>query len=453
MTIFTMLLFAIHSLLLGEANELSIVEKQIIINGANAKVLALTQPDGTLGIRANRGDQFHVLLKNTMQVPTSIHWHGLILPNADDGVAFVTQFPIYPGLSYLYDFPLLQSGTYWMHSHFSLQEQQQLSAPLIIHDPEDASIASQEAILFLSDFSFKSPSEIYRNLRCKKNGNKKMDMSKMQDLIDVDYDAFITNYRTLENPEIITVEADSKVRLRVINGSSATNFFVLIGQLQGEAIAVDGNRIEPLKDSQFELAVAQRIDIVVEIPKEGGAFPILAQGEGTNMQTGLILATKEAQIPELSVNMPDKAKAFTNLQEERLRALYPLSKTPIENKILVDLGGDMTKYEWTLNGQIWPEVTPLVVAKGQRVEIVFKNSTSMSHPMHLHGHVFQVTAINGKPMNGAMRDTVLVMPNSTLAIQFEANNPGVWPLHCHILYHLEAGMFTVLRYDGFIQPL
>lgn len=453
MAILTSFLLAIFGVLSADVTELSIIEKPIVINGVNAKTLAITQPDGTFGIRANKGDQFHVLLKNTMQVPTSIHWHGLILPNADDGVAFVTQFPIYPGLSYLYDFPLLQSGTYWMHSHFSLQEQLQLSAPLIIHDPEDANIANQEAILFLSDFSFKSPSEIYRNLRCKKGGNKKMDMKNMQDLIDVDYDALITNYRTLENPEVVTVEAGTKVRLRVINGSSATNFFVLIGNLQGEAIAVDGNRIEPLKEQQFELAVAQRIDIVVEIPKEGGAFPILAQGEGTNMQTGLILATQDAKIPELSVNMPYKTKALTNLQEEKLHALNPLPKSPVENKLFVDLGGDMSKYEWTLNGQIWPEVTPLVVAKGQRVEIVFKNSTSMSHPMHLHGHVFQVTAINGKSINGAMRDTVLVMPNSTIAIQFEANNPGVWPLHCHILYHLEAGMFTVLRYDGFIQPL
>jgi FtsP/CotA-like multicopper oxidase with cupredoxin domain len=94
-----------------------------------------------------------------------------------------------------------------------------------------------------------------------------------------------------------------------------------------------------------------------------------------------------------------------------------------------------------------------VVEKGQRVEIVFKNVTTMSHPMHLHGHVFQVTAIDGQPIDGAVRDTVLVMPNSSLTIQFDADNPGVWPLHCHLLYHLEAGMFTVVRYKDFIQPL
>jgi FtsP/CotA-like multicopper oxidase with cupredoxin domain len=108
---------------------------------------------------------------------------------------------------------------------------------------------------------------------------------------------------------------------------------------------------------------------------------------------------------------------------------------------------------WTINGQAWPESTPLVVERGQRVEILFKNTTSMSHPMHLHGHVFQVKSINGQKFEGAIRDTVLVTPNSTLTIQFDANNPGVWPLHCHILYHLEAGMFTVVRYANFQQSL
>ena len=103
--------------------------------------------------------------------------------------------------------------------------------------------------------------------------------------------------------------------------------------------------------------------------------------------------------------------------------------------------------------ETWPEVTPIIVEEGKRIEIIFKNTTTMSHPMHLHGHVFQVTAINGQALSGAMRDTVLVMPNSTLSIQFDANNPGVWPLHCHLLYHTEAGMFTVVRYKNFIQPL
>lgn len=434
---------------------LQVIEKKISVLGKEASVFAIAQADGTFGLRLNNGQPFDVRLENHLQVPTSVHWHGLILPNNQDGVAFITQFPIYPGLAYAYKFPLIQEGTFWMHSHFGLQEQKLLSAPLIIYGPEDSAIADKEAIVLLTDFTFKSPLDIFQDLKC--NQKQKMSMSSnqiaMQDIVEVDYDAFLANYHTLDAPEIVEIAPGSKVRLRMINGSSATNFFLHLGELEGEAIAVDGNRILPLKGSEFELGIAQRIDIVVTIPSEGGTFPILAQGEGTTLQTGVILMTKGSKTASLSPKAPQKAGALTNTQESKLQAKFPLPKRSVDKKLTVELGGNMQKYLWTLNGQSWPEVTPLIVEKGQRVEITFVNTSTMSHPMHLHGHVFQVTAIDGKPLNGAMRDTVLVMPKSSLSIQFDANNPGVWPLHCHVLYHLEAGMLTVLRYQDFIQPL
>ena len=421
--------------------------KNIQVNGKDAKVWGLKQPDGTLGLRAKKGEAFDVVLKNTMDVPTSIHWHGLILPNPQDGVAFITQLPLYPGQAYHYHFPLVQSGTYWMHSHYGLQEQNMLSAPLIISRPDEEKM--QEVIMFLADFSFTPAAEIYQKLR----SSKTMGAMKMNtpDLVEVDYDAFLSNYATLDHPEIVSVEPGKKVRLRIINGGSATNFFLSLGSLEGEAIAVDGSPIQPLKGNQFELAVAQRIDIVVTIPENGGAFPILAQGEGTDKQTGLILATATVPLPKFSPKASKKAGGLTNAQEGMLRALHPLASKPVDKSLTLELGGNMADYVWTMNGQAWPEVTPLIVEKGNRIEIIFKNVTSMSHPMHLHGHVFQVTAIDGKPFQGAIRDTVLVMPNSSVTIQFDADNPGVWPLHCHILYHLEAGMLTVVRYKDFIQ--
>jgi FtsP/CotA-like multicopper oxidase with cupredoxin domain len=450
--IFLVLAFSI------QATDLNVIEKKINVNGKESTVFAITQPDGTLGLRINKGQPFNVRLTNNLNVPTSVHWHGLILPNDQDGVAFITQYPIYPSQFYHYQFPLVQAGTFWMHSHVGLQEQKLLTAPLIIFEPEDAKIADQEVIMLLADFSFKSPSSIMENLRCKNYSNEKMDAGasmKMDapDIVDVDYDAYLTNYRTLQTPEIINVNPGSKVRLRIINGASATNFFINLGQLSGEAIAVDGNRIKSLSGSQFELADAQRIDIIVKIPDQGGAFPILAQAEGTNKQTGLILATKNINIPQLPETTSEKIGPLTNAQEYKLRALNPLSPKAVEKQLIVELGGSMSNYVWTINGQAWPESTPLIVAEGQRVEIIFKNKTHMSHPMHLHGHVFQVKAIDEKPFEGAIRDTVLVAPHSTVTIQFDANNPGVWPLHCHILYHMEAGMFTVVRYSNFQQPL
>lgn len=441
---------------------LRIAEKEIDINNKKAKIYTLTQPDGTPGLTLQKGQQFNVLLENHITVPSGIHWHGIILPNDQDGVASITQLPLYPSQSYHYKFPILQSGTYWMHSHYGLQEQQQLSAPLILLDSADTQIADQEAVLFLTDFSFKSPMTILENLRnnCKEksamamkhNGPMFMPMDH-PDLVEVNYDAFLANSKTLENPDIINVQPGKKVRVRVINGSSATNFFITTGSLESQAIAVDGQPIEPFSGTHFELGTAQRIDLIVIIPKLGGAFPILAQGQGSDMQTGFILATKNATIPKLASKTPGKAGALTNKQEAQLRALRPLAEKPVNQKVSIELGGNMATYIWTLNGQAWPEITPIVVTEGERVEITFKNVTGMAHPMHLHGHVFQVTAIDGTPLKGAMRDTILVMPKQSISIQFDANNPGVWPLHCHVLYHLESGMLTVVRYKDYIQPL
>lgn len=449
---FLFLCFSLH------ATDLTIIEKKIHVNGRDATIFAIVQDDGTLGLRIKKDEQFHVRLKNSLTIPTSVHWHGLILPNDQDGVAFITQYPIYPTQFYQYQFPLTQSGTFWMHSHLGLQEQKLLSAPLIIDDSEDAGIADQEVIVFFADFTFQSPSTVYQHLRCKNFANEKRVSKKSHekhppDVVDVEYDAYLTNYRTLRDPQIVAVHPGTKVRLRFINGSSATNFFINLGRLTGEAIAVDGNRIKPLSSLQFELADAQRIDVVVKIPDAGGAFPILAQAEGTDRQTGLILATKNAKTPEISETAEKKAGPLTNAQERKLQALHPLASKKADKQLVVELGGNMSTYTWTINGQAWPESTPLIVEKGQRIEMIFKNNTSMSHPMHLHGHVFQVKAIDEKKFEGALRDTVLITPHSTLTIQFDANNPGVWPLHCHILYHLEAGMFTVVRYSDFQQPL
>lgn len=447
------LCFFFHSYARADETILRVTEKKIVVQGKEASVFAITQADGTFGLYLNKGQPFNVKLENDLNVPTSIHWHGLVLPNNQDGVAFITQFPIYPGLTYTYNFPLIQEGSFWMHSHLGLQEQKLLSAPLIISGSEDLMIADKDAVVFLNDFTFKSPTTILQDLKCNQKHKTSNNKMMMQDIVDVDYDAFLANNHTLDNPQILEVMPGSKVRLRVINGSSATNFLLYLGELEGEAIAVDGNKIKPLKDTEFELAIAQRIDILVTIPIQGGSFPLLAQGEGTNLQTGIILVTKDSNTPSLASKTAQKAGRLTNAQESKLHAMTPLSKKPIDKRLTLELGGTMQEYIWTLNGQSWPEVTPLIVEKGQRVEITFVNTTTMSHPMHLHGHVFQVTAIDGKPLNGAMRDTVLVMPKSSLSIQFDADNPGVWPLHCHILYHSESGMFTVLRYKDFVQPL
>ena len=483
----------------SEPVRLFVKEVPLKILGKTVTVIAIQQADGTEGYSPEKANGFHVEVVNQLKVPTTLHWHGLILPNLMDGVPFVTQDPIAPGKSFRYDFPLKQSGTYWMHSHYGLQEQIYNSAPLIIWTPEERAKADRQVVVMLSDFSFTPPEQILNGLKIgmqttkmkkapsgKKNENStsgKMSESMGKSLpaeviaqkwdnqkqklvrtvlkapeaeIDVKYDALLANRRTLDDPEIISVGAGETVLLRVIAASSSQNFYVDTGALEAEILAVDGKGIQPIKGNFFQLGVAQRLDLKVTIPKEGGAYPILAQGEGTKLLCGVVLVTKGVSVPQFSRTISTSTAALDNTQEKRLRALNPLPQRPINRTLPAALGGNMMKYVWTINDAAYPNRKSLDIRSGERVGIAFTISTNMGHPMHLHGHDFQVVEIDGEKIRGALRDTLMVPPGSKMTVAFDADNAGVWPLHCHLLYHLDTGMFTVVKYDGadtkFWQP-
>jgi FtsP/CotA-like multicopper oxidase with cupredoxin domain len=267
------------------------------------------------------------------------------------------------------------------------------------------------------------------------------------DLNDVKYDAFLANDRTLADPEVVKVEPGGRVLLRVINSSSMSAFHLDLGELDGELIAVDGFRVAPVTARRFPIAVAQRLDVRLSIPRAPAAHPVLALLEGENRQTGIILQAGDAPVTRVPDTAAAASPALTLDLERRLRAARPLKSRKANRVHTLNLTGQMAGYVWSLNGVAWNEnVPPLPVAKGERVELVFVNKTPMPHPMHLHGHEFQVVEIDGKRFPGAVRDTVLVPPGRRVVVAFDANNPGYWALHCHLLYHLEAGMFTTLRY-------
>ncbi|MGB8551551.1 MAG: multicopper oxidase domain-containing protein [Xanthobacteraceae bacterium] len=251
----------------------------------------------------------------------------------------------------------------------------------------------------------------------------------------------------MADPEIIKVEPGGRALLRVINGSSMSAFHVDLGQLDGELIAVDGIRIAPVTGRRFPIAVAQRLDIQLSLPREPATHPVLAQLEGERSQTGIILAAGRADIARVPDQAAMASPPLTLELESRLRAAEPLPSRKVDRTHVLNLTGEMAGYIWSINNVVWtPETPPLPIAAGERVQLVFVNKTMMSHPMHLHGHPFQVVEIDGQPLSGAVRDTVLVPPNARVAVVFDANNPGHWALHCHLLYHLDAGMFTTLRY-------
>ena len=198
---------------------------------------------------------------------------------------------------------------------------------------------------------------------------------------------------------------------------------------------------------RFPINVAQRLDIVLTIPRGAAAYPLLATVEGERGRTGIMLAAGNAPIARIAAQAPGAAPEITMELESRLRALEPLAPRRPDRVHNIDLTGEMSKYIWSINGVVWnPQVPPLPIAKGERVALVMTNSTGMAHPMHLHGHRFQVVEIGGVRFPGAVRDTVRVPPAQRVVVEFDANNPGWWAFHCHMLYHMAAGMFTTLRY-------
>ena len=437
---------------------LRLERRSIEVNGKSASVFGIRQPDGSFGIRTRVGEPFRVRVENRIDAPSLIHWHGLAPPWRQDGVPGISGPPIPPGGNAEYDFPLGFGGTFWMHSHEGLQEQLLMAAPLIIHDRRDAP-DRQEVVLMLADFSFTPPEQIFEALRkgggmpSMSGGDHKemtgpgMKMGAKPDLNDVKYDAFLANDRTLADPDVVKVEPGASVLLRVINSSSMSAFHVDLGALEGELIAVDGFPLAPVAGGRFPIAVAQRLDIVLSIPRAPAAHPVLAVLEGENRQTGIVLSAGSAPAARIPDTAAAASPALTLDLERRLRATAPLAPRKVDRTHTLDLTGSMAGYSWSLNDVVWTKETPsLPVAPGERVELVFINRTPMPHPMHLHGHQFQVVEINGERLSGAVRDTVLVPPGHRVVVAFDANNPGLWALHCHLLYHLAAGMFTTVRY-------
>ncbi|OSP53779.1 multicopper oxidase family protein [Pseudoruegeria sp. SK021] len=451
---------------------LSATTRTLDIGGRAATVFGLSGPNGQ-GLVLDPGQRFRVDLSNDLDIETIIHWHGQIPPNAQDGVPNMPMPLLAPGETRSYDFET-RPGTHWMHSHVPTQEMQLLAAPLIVRSPEDLSADRQEVTLFLHDFSFKSPEEVLAEINDGHDvgqgsssdvppkhgmtmpgmdhgamGNMPMDgmmgMDGMaMDLNDYDWDAYLANDRTLSDPEVVQVERGGRIRLRVINAAAATVFWIETGQAQARLVAVDGHAIHPLSGSRFGLAMGQRLDLEIDLPNEGGAWPILALREGARERTGLILATQGAEVRRIPALAEVDAPAFDIdlAQESQLVARDALPDRPVDRSQMLMLGGSMQPYGWTINGDVWGQHRPVVARSGERVVLSFHNMSMMAHPMHLHGHVFQVVGLNGRAVSGALRDTVHVPPMAMVDVALDAGEAARWMLHCHHMPHLASGMMT-----------
>jgi FtsP/CotA-like multicopper oxidase with cupredoxin domain len=429
------------------------------VNGKSASVFGITGPDGAPGVLLDPGQRFAVTLANRAGEDTIVHWHGQTPPYLQDGVVETGGTLIANGADQAYDFAA-RPGTHWMHSHHGLQEQMLMAAPLIVLTAEDVRADAQDVTVLLHDFTFRDPAEIFAQLGGMSGNGAAMPedsgashavksamMGAGMDLNDVDYDAYLANDRTLADPLVVRTERRGHVRLRLINGATTTAFWIDLGALDGTLIAVDGDAVRPLAVRRFPLAQGQRADVLLELT-EAGAYPVLAQREGDRQRTGIILATPQGKIAKMASEADGAAPAVDLSLEARLSALQPLPRRTPDVVRRMALTGTMKPYIWSIDDRTWRYHQPLVVSHGQRVELTFVNKSRMAHPMHLHGHHFQVTELNGTRIAGALRDTVLVPVDGSVTIAFDANNPGRWLLHCHNLFHMASGMMTELAYDN-----
>jgi FtsP/CotA-like multicopper oxidase with cupredoxin domain len=443
------------------------VENRVLdVDGRAAKVFGLKVDGKWGGLHTRFGDDFMARLHNAQTEETLIHWHGLTPPILQDGVPGLSGPLLAAGQSQDYAFRNNRTGTHWMHSHFGLQEQQLMTAPLIVAEDGAALVDEQEHVVMLHDFTFRDPKEILAalqgggGLHAMHGGNKadphaghnKKKMPAAPEMAsamasDIAFDAMLANDRTLNDPEVVQAEKAGRFRLRIINAAAASNMWIDLGSLEAELIAVDGNSIRPLKGRRFPLAIAQRADVRLALPAGSGAYPILFTVEGSAMRSGIILRAGDGAVPKLSTQGSVEDALDLSL-EPLLQSIAELPDDPVARTEIVKLTGGESNYLWGLNGKPMMHDTLFSVREGERYEVVMHNLTSMAHPMHLHGHYFRVVGVDGQRFKGAIRDTILVPVGSQVTIQFDADNPGTWPFHCHHLYHMNSGMMGTISYSS-----
>ncbi|MSO71177.1 MAG: multicopper oxidase family protein [Alphaproteobacteria bacterium] len=433
------------------------------------------------------GERFNIRLANALPEETLLHWHGLTPPAAQDNAQGPSSRPIAPGQSRDYDFILARPGTHWMQARHGLQLQRLLAAPLIVRDPAEAGLDEQDVTVLLQDFTFRDPREIQRELMLGSvagqghadpelppdiagmtqmpAGGAAMDLVPVPvapaapgccnvtaasgvRLNDVTFDAYLANNRTLADPEVVRVEPGARVRLRLINAAAATNFVIDLGAIEARVIAVDGQPVVPIPGRQFPLAIGQRFDLRLALPAGAGVYPLFARREGDKARTGIILATRGTELRRIAERAEADAPALNLALEQRLVPTSSLATRPATRTHVIRLTGEHSFYRWRLDLPSGDAKGRLPVRSGERVELTFSNATNMAHPMHLHGHVFQIVAVDGRRIGGALRDTVLIPPATSVTIAFDADNPGDWPLACQNLYHQAVGMATTLTYTG-----
>ncbi len=396
-------------------------------------------------IRATAGDLVRVAFANDLPEETSVHWHGLAIRNDMDGVPHVTSEPVPPGGGFAFEFVVPDPGTYWFHPHTGLQADRGLYAPFIVDDPAEPGGYDAEWVVVLDDWTDgvgPSPQDIYAGLR--DSGGGMMGMHRGMDGGDVDYPLYLVNGRAPGDPDVLLAGPGQRVRLRLINAAADTIFDVALGGHDLTVTHSDGWPVEPVTAGAVRIGMGERYDATVAL--SDGVFPLVARPVGKSGGTGgarALIRTGTGPVPDagaLPEGLDGPPLTVAGLRAAAGAALPGRGPDRVQDLVL---GGSMGPYEWTINGRTYDDTVPLTVGQGQAGRLRIVNRSMMPHPVHLHGHTFQLGPAGG---DGARKDTLLVPSMGAAEVDFAADNPGQWMVHCHNAYHAEAGMMTRLDY-------
>lgn len=380
-------------------------------------------------LRAPEGSTLEILLHNRLSEPTSIHWHGLRVANEMDGVPGVTQDPVAPGDQFTYRLHLPDAGTFWYHPHFNNSEQIErgLKGVLIV-DERIKQPWSRELIWLIDDWRLQRDGKIFPHF------------NTHHDLMHDGRWGNVVTVNGINMPEF-TVHPGERIRLRMINGANARVFLPRFSGLEATVIAVDGRPVsKTFTYDDFMVSPGNRIELDITIPPDAGGERFIIEDHfprrAYSIATIVVSDSKALSPPQFE---PPTAAGFI---PEELFIDAPTIKTWDLNAFR---GGELG-ISWGMNTKFWPDADKAKLLLGKPQKIVFKNSSSRLHPMHIHGVFFRVLERNGKPaVEPFTRDTVLIAPRESVTIGFVPQHDGIWATHCHILEHAEAGMMTTIN--------
>lgn len=443
-------------------------------------------------IRCQAGDRLNVDLDNRLPEPTTVHWHGLRLRNDMDGVPNLTQEPVAAGERMRYSFTAPDPGTYWLHPHIGLQRERGLFAPLIIDDPAEPGDYDVEFVVVFDDWLddiAASPNQVLASLRrgdMNARYRTPVQAGQIEDqsqswqydvpralaepppgilpvsaasrlASSVEYPFYLLNGRLPTAPETFGARPGQRARIRLINAAGASVFRVALGGHRMTVTHTDGFPVEPVTVDTLQIASGERYDVLVTLGD--GVFPLVGVAEGKGAQAFGLVRTASGTAPPPSTQPAELGGQLLRLGDLRATPAVHTGPAAPQTSHTLYLTGDMMTFAWRINAESYNHqrpfdgITPLAIREGQSVRLDMVNQTHMYHPMHLHGHTFAVRAIaessgtspTALPV-GTRKDTVMVGPGQRLSVDFTADNPGQWLVHCHNTFHLATGMAAMVSY-------